>query len=67
LDLDYEEDSSAETDGNFILTASNGIVEIQTTAEKNPFNKEQFLNLLSLAELGTNKIFKIQKNVLGIG
>ena len=67
LDLDYEEDSSAETDGNFILTASNGIVEIQTTAEKNPFNKEQFLNLLSLAELGTNKIFKIQKNVLGMG
>ena len=66
LDLDYEEDSSAETDGNFILTASNGIVEIQTTAEKNPFNKEQFLNLLSLAELGTNKIFKIQKNVLGM-
>jgi ribonuclease PH len=67
LDLDYEEDSSAETDGNFILTASNGIVEIQTTAEKKPFNKEQFLNLLSLAELGTNKIFKIQKNVLGMG
>ena len=52
LDLDYEEDSDAETDGNFILTASNGIVELQTTAEK-PFNKEQFLNLLSLAELGT--------------
>ena len=34
LDLDYEEDSDAETDGNFILTASNGIVELQTTAEK---------------------------------
>ena len=66
LDLDYEEDSDAETDGNFILTASNGIVELQTTAEKKPFNKEQFLNLLSLAELGTNKIFEIQKNVLDI-
>ena len=66
LDLDYEEDSDAETDGNFVLTASNGIVELQTTAEKNPFNKEQFLNLLSLAELGTNKIFEIQKSVLDI-
>jgi len=66
LDLDYEEDSDAETDGNFILTASNGIVELQTTAEKKPFNKEQFLNLLSLAELGTNKIFEIQRNVLDL-
>ena len=66
LDLDYEEDSDAETDGNFILTASNGIVELQTTAEKKPFNKEQFLNLLSLAELGTKKIFEIQRNVLDI-
>ena len=66
LDLDYEEDSVAETDGNFVLTASNGIVELQTTAEKKPFNKEQFLNLLRLAELGTNKIFEIQKSVLDI-
>ena len=66
LDLDYEEDSDAETDGNFVLTASNGIVELQTTAEKKPFNKEQFLNLLSLAELGTNKIFEIQRNVLDL-
>ena len=66
LDLDYEEDSDAETDGNFVLTATNGIVELQTTAEKKPFNKEQFLNLLSLAELGTNKIFEIQRKVLGL-
>ena len=66
LDLDYEEDSDAETDGNFVLTAANGIVELQTTAEKKPFNKEQFLNLLSLAELGTNKIFEIQRKVLGL-
>ena len=66
LDLDYEEDSDAETDGNFILTTNNGIVELQTTAEKKPFNKKQFLNLLSLAELGTKKIFEIQRNVLDI-
>ena len=67
LDLDYVEDSDAETDGNFVLTATNGIVELQTTAEKRPFNKKQFLNLLSLAELGTNKIFEIQRKVLGLG
>jgi len=66
LDLDYEEDSNAETDGNFVLTATNGIVELQTTAEKRPFNKEQFLNLLGLAELGTNKIFEKQRKVLGL-
>ena len=66
LDLDYEEDSDADTDGNFVLTEKNGIVEIQTTAEKNPFNKEQFLNLLNLAEIGTNHIFKIQRNALGL-
>ena len=66
LDLDYEEDSDAETDGNFVLTEQNGIVEIQATAEKNPFNKQQFLNLLDLAEIGTKKIFKIQRAVLGL-
>ena len=66
LDLDYVEDSDAETDGNFVLTATNGIVELQTTAEKRPFNKEQFLKLLGLAELGTKKIFEIQRKVLGL-
>ena len=66
LDLDYEEDSDAETDGNFVLTEQNGIVEIQATAEKNPFNKQQFLNLLDLAEVGTKKVFKIQRTVLGL-
>ena len=66
LDLDYEEDSDAETDGNFVLTEQNGIVEIQATAEKNPFNKQQFLNLLDLAAIGTKKIFKIQRTALGL-
>ena len=66
LDLDYEEDSDADTDGNFVLTEQNGIVEIQATAEKNPFNKQQFLNLLHLAEIGTNDIFKIQRKALGL-
>ena len=66
IDLDYDEDSSAETDGNFVLTASQGIVEIQTTAEQFPFVKKQFLNLLNLAVVGTNSIFKIQRNAIGL-
>ena len=66
IDLDYEEDSNAETDGNFVMTANNGIVEIQTTAEEKPFNKEQFLKLLELAENGAKNIFKIQKQALNM-
>ena len=66
VDLDYEEDSNAETDGNFVMTSNNGIVEIQTTAEEKPFNKEQFQKLLNLAEISTYKIFKIQKASLGL-
>ena len=66
IDLDYEEDSCAETDGNFVMTLANGIVEIQTTAEEKPYNKNQFLKLLNLAELGTKSIFKIQRTALGL-
>ena len=66
VDLDYEEDSNAETDGNFVMTSNNGIVEIQTTAEEKPFNKDQFQKLLDLAEISTKKIFKIQKDSLGL-
>ena len=66
VDLDYNEDSNAETDGNFVMTLNNGIVEIQTTAEEKPFNKEQFQRLLNLAEISTKNIFKIQKNTLGL-
>ena len=66
IDLDYDEDSSAETDGNFVMTSNNGIVEIQTTAEEKPFNKEQFQRLLNLAEKGTKNIFRIQKDALGL-
>ena len=64
IDLDYEEDSNAETDGNFVMTLNNKIVEIQTTAEDKPFNKEQFQKLLNLAEIGTKNIFKIQKGFI---
>lgn len=60
LDLDYIEDSDAHTDANFVLTDKGGIVEIQGTAEKDPFSEEQFLRLLRLARIGCDKIFAAQ-------
>jgi ribonuclease PH len=64
LDLDYPEDSNAEADTNFVLTAAGGIVEVQGTAEKNPFSEAQFLELLNLAKLGTKKLFEAQLSAL---
>ena len=61
LDLDYAEDSAAETDGNFILTNQGGIIEIQATAEKTPFNDAEFMELLRLARAGTAEIFARQR------
>jgi ribonuclease PH len=61
LDLDYAEDSEAETDANFIMTGSGNIVEIQATAEKTPFSEEQLLALLALARKGIGKLVDLQK------
>jgi len=63
LDLDYVEDSGAEADANFVLTEQ-GIVEIQGTAEQAPFTEAQFLELLSLAKLGTAQLFEAQRAAL---
>src|SRR5580698_1260309 len=52
LDLDYAEDSTAETDANFVLTGSGGFVEVQATAEGAPFTDEEFASLLKLARKG---------------
>lgn len=60
LDLDYDEDSAAETDANFILTASGGMVEIQGTAEKTPFSRDELNALMDLAESGCKSLFQIQ-------
>lgn len=60
LDLDYDEDSSAETDANFVMTGSGGIVEIQGTAEGNPFSEEEFSQLLALAKSGISDLIEIQ-------
>jgi ribonuclease PH len=61
LDLDYAEDSQAETDANFVLTGSGNIVEVQATAEKVPFSEEQLATLLALARKGVAKLIDLQK------
>jgi ribonuclease PH len=61
LDLDYAEDSEAETDANFVMTGKGAIVEVQGTAEKTPFSEEQFLALLALARKGVMKLVDLQK------
>ena len=66
LDLDYEEDSAAESDTNFVLTGSGGIVEVQGTAEERPFSESQFLELLGLAKKGIGELAALQKTALGI-
>jgi ribonuclease PH len=65
LDLDYDEDSSAETDANFVIMGKGGIVEIQGTAEKDPFSEAQFLELLSLAKQGCNDLKILQDKAVG--
>lgn len=64
LDLDYAEDSTAEADANFILTAAGGIVEIQATAERATFGDAEFAALLSHARSGTAALFEIQNQAL---
>ena len=66
LDLDYAEDSNAQADANFVLTASGGIVEVQGTAEERPFSREQFETLLRLAEKGVGELTLLQKAALGL-
>jgi ribonuclease PH len=65
LDLDYAEDSEAETDANFVMSGNGNIVEIQATAEKTPFSEEQFLALLALARKGIGKLVDLQKMAVG--
>lgn len=60
LDLDYGEDSGADADGNFVLTAEGGIVEIQATAEQTPFSDTEYLALMALARAGVRGLFVAQ-------
>jgi len=61
LDLDYDEDSNAEADANFVLTGAGDIVEIQATGEKRGFTRAEFEALFSLAESGIADLIKLQK------
>ena len=64
LDLDYAEDSSAGTDANFVLTGRGGIVEIQGTAEGEPFSEDSLHQLLALAKKGIGELVALQKQAL---
>ena len=65
IDLDYAEDSAAETDANFVVTGSGGLVEVQGTAEGKPFTEEEFLALLRLAKAGTAQLIELQRRAVG--
>ncbi|PST27052.1 ribonuclease PH [Mesorhizobium plurifarium] len=64
IDLDYLEDSAAETDANFVMTGSGGLVEIQGTAEGKPFSEEEFANLMLLAKNGIAELIEMQKQAI---
>ena len=65
LDLDYAEDSTAETDANFVMTGSGGLVEVQGSAEGAPFSEAELLKLLALARGGIAALVTLQKAALG--
>jgi ribonuclease PH len=64
LDLDYAEDSNAEADANFVITASGGLVEVQGTAEQKPFSQKDFQDLMALAQKGIAELVVVQKKAV---
>jgi ribonuclease PH len=64
LDLDYAEDSTAETDANFVMTGTGGIVEVQGTAEGKPFSSDELLQLMALANKGISELVALQKKAV---
>ena len=65
LDLDYSEDSEADVDLNIIKTGSGGFVEIQGTAEREPFTDKQMKAMLALADKGIKQLIAVQKQTVG--
>ena len=65
LDLCYEEDSAASADCNVVMTGAGELVEVQITAEKNPFTRAQLNELLDLAQVGIDELISLQKDALG--
>ncbi len=66
LDLDDAEDSTAQADSNFVFTGAGGIVEVQGTAEGDPFSQDEFLALMALARKGVHELVTIQNAALGL-
>jgi ribonuclease PH len=67
LDLDYAEDSAAETDANFVLTGAGKLIEVQATAEGAPFAEAELLRMLELARSGAEHLAGLQRRALGLG
>ena len=67
LDLDYDEDSSAETDANFVLTSDGGVVEVQMTAEEDPFDRRAMNEMFDLAEKGVAELSALQRDAVSRG
>jgi ribonuclease PH len=65
IDLDYTEDSTAETDANFVITGSGGLVEVQATAEAAVFSTDELSALLAMAQKGVGELVALQKAALG--
>jgi ribonuclease PH len=66
LDLDYDEDSAADADANFVLTGRGGIVELQASAETEPYDRATFNQLMDLAETGVGQLCRKQLEALGM-
>lgn len=66
LDLNYEEDSTAEVDANLVMTAGGGIIEFQTTSERSPLSREDLDELLDLGEKGIRELLAIQQQVFAL-
>lgn len=65
IDLDYAEDSNAETDANFVMTGSGGLVEVQGSAEGAPFSEAELMKMLALARGGVERLVALQKAAIG--
>ncbi len=66
LDLDYPEDSNAQADMNIVMCEGGGLIEVQGTAEENPFTNEQFMQMLAVAKDGIDELHKLQKQALDL-
>lgn len=64
IDLDYSEDSDADTDANFVISKSKNLIEVQATAEKGNFNKEQLNKMIDLASNESRNLFNIQDSII---